>query len=250
MNDKPKNMSELFEKLEDLKTVFSYGQKIIPILQSLMDFMKDTVPLLENINKSIDQTAKQFPKAQDQINDISSATEIATTQILDKVDEITNDLIAADEELKGLLDTARTRDEKIDALIKNHPELANELSQLKLNGSKEIIEKHINTLGKINQNTYSITLSLQVQDITSQQLAAVNHLINSVQTKLSSLIKDIDESELEYVDANLDTAVTFDEDASFTKTESNQDFADELFAEKPEEKPSQEEIDKLFSSEL
>ncbi len=248
MDIKPKNMSELFDKLNDLKAVFIYGQRIIPIIQSLIDFMKETVPLLENINQSIDQTAQQIPKAQNQIDDVTSATELATTQILDRVDEITNDLTKADSELKNLLEKYQKRDAKIDEMINKHPELADELSQFKMNGSKELIENHIKTLNRINQNTYNISLSLQVQDITSQQLAAVNHLINSVQYRLASLIHDIDDTEIKNIESNLSTEVTFDEGASFTKDTNNQNLADQMFDSQLKEKASQDEIDKLFSS--
>lgn len=248
MENKPKNMSELFDKLNDLKAVFVYGQRIIPIIQSLIDFMKETVPLLENINQSIDQTSKQIPKAQNQIDDVTNATEIATTQILDKVDEITNDLTTANDEMKNLLTSVVEKDEKIDKLIEKHPELKNELVDLKFNGSKEMIEEHVSTLNKINEKTYDITLSLQVQDITSQQLAAVNHLINSVQNRLSSIITEIDGSELDDIGTNLEDDVTFDEDASFTREKTNQNYANEMFDMKSQEKTSQDEIDKLFSS--
>ena len=44
------NMTELFDRLNELKVVFRYSEKLIPIIQNLMDFMKDTVPLLEDIN--------------------------------------------------------------------------------------------------------------------------------------------------------------------------------------------------------
>src|SRR5690554_1215843 len=94
------NMSELFEKLNDLKTVFRYGQKLIPIIQSLIDFMKDTVPLLENINNSIADSTQKMPKATHQISNVTSATELATTEILDIVDVISNDISIIENELK------------------------------------------------------------------------------------------------------------------------------------------------------
>ncbi|MCK9212589.1 MAG: hypothetical protein M0P61_17295, partial [Ignavibacteriaceae bacterium] len=60
---KATNLSELFEKLDDLKTVFRYGEKLIPVIQGLVDFMRDTVPLLENINTSIAESTSKIPKA-------------------------------------------------------------------------------------------------------------------------------------------------------------------------------------------
>ena len=80
------NMTDLFERLNELKVVFRYSEKLIPIIQNLMDFMKETVPLLEDINSSLVESTSKIPKASDQINNISSATELATTEILDIVD--------------------------------------------------------------------------------------------------------------------------------------------------------------------
>ena len=86
------NMSQLFAKLNDLKKVFTYGEKLIPVIQSLGEFMKETVPLLENINKSIAESTSKIPKASNQIQNVTSATEMATTEILDLVDVLNADL--------------------------------------------------------------------------------------------------------------------------------------------------------------
>jgi hypothetical protein len=61
------NLSQLFSKLDDLKKVFTYGEKLIPVIQSLGEFMKETVPLLENINRSIAESTSKIPKATNQI---------------------------------------------------------------------------------------------------------------------------------------------------------------------------------------
>jgi chemotaxis regulatin CheY-phosphate phosphatase CheZ len=105
-------------------------------------------------------------------------------------------------------------------------------------------------LSSINDNLFNITLSLQVQDITSQQLAAVNHLIESVQVKLASLMDDIDGADLKKdlpklkIDAPRDGA--FNPDAKYTKSTDDQDLADSLI-ESQKNIASQDEIDKLFS---
>ena len=102
---------------------------------------------------------------------------------------------------------------------------------------------------KVKENAYNITLSLQVQDITSQQLAAVNHLIQSVQDKLSSLIinvKEADAKELKDLDIDAPTDAAFNPNARYTKSSENQEQVDNLINEALS-KTSQDEIDKLFS---
>jgi predicted DNA-binding protein YlxM (UPF0122 family) len=79
-------MVHVFEKLDDLKSVFTYGQKIIPTLQGLIEFMGEIIPLLQTVNASIAESTNQMPKASNHISDVTNATELATTEILDTVD--------------------------------------------------------------------------------------------------------------------------------------------------------------------
>lgn len=247
------NISHLFNKLDDMKSLFQYGQKIVPILQSLVDFMQETVPLLENINNSIADSTSKIPKASTQISSVTNATELATTEILDLVDLITNNLYAIEAQLK-----------KIDAAEAKKTAIINELRKI-IAGNQhgealidsyfenDISSRSINEVLKyfpqLITDTGNITISLQVQDITSQQLAAVNHLIQSVQQKLASLILDIDESKLEELNntgIEVPNGSTFDPNASYDKSEVRQDMVDAII-HKENHKASQDEIDKLFS---
>jgi len=242
------NMTDLFAKLNDLKSVFRYGEKLIPIIQSIIEFMRETVPLLENINSSIEESTSKIPKASHQILNVTSATEIATTEILDLVDEISNNLGKAEAISKRTSDQNFKRRqvwEKIkliindDLLIKEYEEA--ETDEQISDGQKEIFNK-------IKEEIYRITLSLQVQDITAQQLAAVNHLIESVNNKLSSLITDFQYADIkEPADTFLDkvAGATFDPNARYHDKKEAQDIADSL-VNSHYEKTSQTEIDKLF----
>ena len=246
------NMSDLFDRLNDLKVVFKYGQKLIPIIQGIIDFMKETVPLLENINTSIADSTTKIPKAKDQIDNVSSATELATTEILDIVDSVSNDISGVEAKLKEYHE-AETEKEKIWDEIKSvlSKDEANKELVTKFESTRHIYTYTpdlMNTLGEIKQKVYNITLSLQVQDITSQQLAAVNHLIESVRTKLASLILHLDESNIssmEFQDMEVPANATFDPDANYTKSTEKQEMADDLV--NTHARASQDEIDKLFS---
>lgn len=246
------NMTTLFEKLNDLKTLFQYGEKIVPIIKSLVDFMQDTVPLLENINHSITDSASKIPTASSQINNVTSATEMATTEILDlidvisanleKMETINNSVINQVSESKSVLNELKQHMQKDAKAMELLSKLENSLA----------IENNLKELGeyfpKLKDDAYQITLSLQVQDITAQQLAAVNHLIDSVQKRLTSLINDIDNSEFDMglSKANLPSGTTFDGNAIYSKDGSRQSVVDSILRENSE-KASQDEIDKLFS---
>ena len=248
------NMSKVFEKLDDLKSVFIYGQKIIPTLQGLIEFMGEIVPLLQTVNNSIAESTNQMPKASNHINDVTNATELATTEILDTVDITLNTL----EEIKLKIEEQTKLEEKKESVISElklvvagnakAEELLNTYDEY--NHSSEKMNAISDSLQIINDNLFNITISLQVQDITSQQLAAVNHLIESVQSKLASLMDDIDSAEVEKelpqlkIDEPRDG--TFNPDAKYSKSTDDQELADSLM-EDHKNRTSQDEIDKLFS---
>ncbi len=245
----PRNMNELFGKLNDLKAVFVYGQKIIPVIQNLIDFMKDTVPLLENINRSIEESTSKIPTAKDKINNISSATELATTEILDIVDDISENLEKVNKLVSDCIEWEKERKKKLNKI----KELVDNELALKLVGElfeedlKVRMDEILSIVNKISEANYRITLSLQVQDITSQQLAAVNHLIESVQYKLTALITDFENVELEEIkEEHSKQEMTFDENANYFHKKENQDVVDKLF-DKKNDNTTQDEIDKLFS---
>ena len=162
------NMSQLFAKLNDLKKVFTYGEKLIPVIQSLGEFMKETVPLLENINRSIAESTSKIPKASNQIQNVTSATELATTEILDLVDVLNADLESIEKCVVDCLEKEKDKEDFLNSLIPKlnvsdakifvDEFLIKNRSSLNLNAVKDRIKK-------MKDDTNSITLSLQVQDI-------------------------------------------------------------------------------------
>jgi len=248
------NMATVFEKLTDLKNVFKFGEKIVPIIQSLIEFMKEIVPLLENINFSISDSTKKIPQASNQIQNVTSATELATTEILDLVDEITNILIDTENSITTYFQDINERVESYEKLKNMFVENPEVLAMVeKLSPSKTIQLKEtrlLDKISKIKSDSYQITLSLQVQDITAQQLASVNHLIESVHNRLTSLIQDIDQAELnrdikEISTMEIPEGVVFDPNASYVNNSDRQKEIDVLINTQSN-KTTQEEIDTLF----
>ena len=248
------NMTQLFNKLNDLKSVFTYGQKIIPIIQNLVDFMKETIPLLENINNSIADSTSKIPKASHQISNVTHATELATTEILDLVDVISNETTKIETRLKSEAELINKSNELIDKLVginAGNKEALDILNELKATNEQLITPPELfESIEKIKNDAYNITISLQVQDITAQQLAAVNHLIESVQQKLSELIVEIQEAEIRdrepaSMEIEAPTSAAFNPNARYKGNGNSQKIADELV--EVNNTASQDEIDKLFS---
>jgi len=216
-------MNKLFEKLDDLKSIFLYSEKLIPVIQKLIDFMRNTIPLLENINQSITETTNKIPTATNQIDSVTSATEMATTEILDTVDKILSEIASARA--------------NVDNLINSQNGFLNE-------EIKEKLSLVLVSLDNINQHANNVTLSLQVQDITSQQLAAVNYLIQSVQARLSSLFQDLEDTNIGHMNKLPDKNV-FNENARYQDTSQQQKEIDQIVTAN-NSPASQDEIDKLF----
>jgi chemotaxis regulatin CheY-phosphate phosphatase CheZ len=249
---KTNEMKQLNEKLGDLQNLFKVGEKIIPSIQKLIEFMVEIVPLLSNINSSIEESTSKIPKASDHIYDVTSATEIATTEILDKVDEINNEVIIAEETYNHFADHYEKMHQllvKLKGAVTGNSEAEEILNQIfELNGHSENNTKIKGAIEKVKQYLQEITITLQVQDITAQQLSSVNHLITSVQKKLSSLILDLSGDGVKVAGANNNIIVpstdNFDPNASFNRDGEAQELADELV----HTITSQEEIDKLFGN--
>lgn len=242
------NMEKLFEKLGDLKSFFVYGQKLIPTLQKILDFMQDTVPLLESVNKSIAESTSKIPKATNQLHSVSNATELATTEILDLVDGISNELnsiFSKTSELKNRLQKQKELAEKLKSKYQNDNEIDEFISYSLSDDELSFVDASSN---KIQESIMNITIALQVQDITAQQLASVNHLINSIQEKLAGLLLDLNgkEREPEKPASQLDT-IAFNENARYVKDNESQKLADSLIAQTNGTK-TQEEIDQFFSN--
>jgi len=229
MNDGKKDFEMLGAKLRELKELFSVGEKIIPSIQKLVDFINEMSPLLVHINNSIEESNAKIPKATDHITDVTNATELATTEILDLIDTISSNTF----DLSNALNLVVKNETDSNNLLK-------ELAELVSDNPRAV--ELVNTL----MDSTNIAIALQVQDITTQQLSAVNHLIISVQKRLSSLMFELSEDQIKKVDNSHEIEIpsdsNFDMNASYIKQVSSQDEIDVIV----KSTASQDEIDKLF----
>jgi len=254
MTDEPKNMLKIFESLNDLKNAFKLGEKVVPIIQSLSEFMQDIIPLIETINSSISDSTNQMPKATYQINDVTNATELATNEILDLVDLISVYIAEIDKSMKELSDKQEKKSallDKLKELLINNTECQTLINEfISIDDSVGLLKEVSDRIVKIKDDSYKITLSLQVQDITTQQLSAVNHLIESVNNKLSNIVSEIDKSDIkkEIQSLKIDVPIDahFDPNARYDPNHQRQDDVDKVISDQ-KMKQSQEDIDKLFS---
>jgi chemotaxis regulatin CheY-phosphate phosphatase CheZ len=251
MSESTKNLNQIVNKLEEIDSVFKFGEKMIPVIEGFVSFISDFIPFVEKVSGSIQDSRSKIPEASNQIDKVTNATELAMTEVLDKIDEINNKL----ENVTNCVDEIV---EQREIAAQNVEDLRNILvgnieAEEKLNKITEAIDIGLklelmkNKIGEITANTDQITMSLQVQDITAQQLAAVNHLIISVQHKLGGLLTAVDSSGYDVAnDLKMDKlpGVHFDSNADYNPGSNQQVDVDSIINS---EKASQEEIDKLFS---
>lgn len=98
------NIDGILSKIDDMRGFFKIGDEIIPFLGDLFVFLKDVMPLMTEINTSLHDSNRKLPTASDKIASATSTTEMATHEILDKLDNISNALpkikMGSDEKVK------------------------------------------------------------------------------------------------------------------------------------------------------
>jgi hypothetical protein len=207
---KEKDITLLLQKADELRALFLLGQKVIPFLEEIFLFMRDIQPLFEEINHSIEENLKKMPNASASLTKVTEANELATTEILDIVDGIFYKADLLNESFKNfdnsksknlenavkLLEVIYKGIEKKSNLETILPQLGKSISALKQDRESESRNTFSDTLNSLRNDASSIMISLQVQDITSQQLAAVNHMLITVQDKLGAILNHFSNTDL------------------------------------------------------
>jgi len=196
------NIDEVLTKIDELRGLFELGQRTMPFLEELFHFLEEIEPLLGEIDASLRESASKMPAAKSKLETISEATEMATSEILDLVDSVAFELKMMQKALTRKtegLDAVREADERLLQLLGS--ELDDERSELleevrRIHRRKQPLldeaidhaDDELEAVEDVRKKMSQITMSLQVQDITSQQIAAVNHIIESLRDRMSRLV--------------------------------------------------------------
>ncbi len=84
------NIEEILNKIEEMRGFFKVGDDVIPFLGDMFVFVRDIMPLMTEINTSLHDSNRKLPTAYDKIISATNTTEMATHEILDKLDNISN----------------------------------------------------------------------------------------------------------------------------------------------------------------
>ena len=242
---KTAHIEKITQKVDEIKALFIFGSRVMPFLEDVFNFVRDIAPLIDQINSQLLESSKRMPKASTQLNKVTEATEIATQEIMDMVDGIifnTTNIQSNFNKFKEYKekqeDLNRKFYKKLIILEHKYP------NDLEISGLRELyekIEEHladsdlfestVNHMNEIKRLAGNIMISLQVQDITAQQIASVNYLIESVQDKIATLLNQLDSDRLPEVSEVQVTGLrkaAFDPNAVYTKAGSRQHIADEI----------------------
>jgi chemotaxis regulatin CheY-phosphate phosphatase CheZ len=268
------------DRIDELRNVMKLGKQFFGFFDDLLRFYYEITPLLGRMNQSIEESSSKLPRASTSLSRVTKETERATIEILDILEIVSQTI----EEGKKKIQEYKIREQKRSSAIGECIGFAETISQTLTDGDRETLRNRISEItvhdgdddllssvtgyfDKIADYTSNISISLQVQDITSQQLAAVNHLVESVHLRLKHLLDNYNEPGVSPLSENVGSGpTTFDADAEYIRSHDKQNLADTLseehrrFANAPNragmQKDStagqrittQAEIDQLFGS--
>jgi chemotaxis regulatin CheY-phosphate phosphatase CheZ len=210
-------------------------------MNHLLKVLKDIMPMMDEIKNTVENTSSNIPKASQQLSTVSQATENATIEILDVVDDMGRRIELVETKLKEIVTDSTQRDVLVQSIIQSFDSFSGEqkeqlavikksLMQLtERSVSSEAIGGLCQELADVRGLSMNIAMSLQVQDITSQQIEGVRHMIESVRTQLANAVGRFDGKELEQ--PMIDTTKSFDSDAKYTTDGTRQEDADSIIAQ-------------------
>ncbi len=267
-------MNGIAQRVDQMRDTFQYGKKILNFFDELFHIYQDIVPLLDKINQSIEESSASLPRASTELSKVTEATEVATIEILNTIEEMNGIISEFSQLLTKISEKKESKRERLDEILKlcdllnkNNQDKSGEkiesfVRQIIADESDEsLVDNITGNVEKLSAYANDITISLQVQDITAQQLAAVNQLVESVHNRLHNLLQSLDENNV-MAPPELFSAKekSFDPDATYFDSKNRQKFADSVqnsyqresqAGENQKEinnKASQDEIDRIFKT--
>ncbi len=236
------NIRQLLAKIDEMKQLFVMQQSVIPFLEDLFSFLGEIIPLSEELSKSLADSTSKMPFATQQLDNVTQATEMATTEILTLLEE----MMAKIEHMNEMIQQQETAlqgyfklEDRLTSLLKkvvdrNQTEFWERFKQIQKE-KKQVLNKFskenavfIETLNGLNEQANNIMLALQVQDITAQQIASVNHVLISIKERLENLLTHFGNTTQATQEIQFDDKATFDPAARFDTSGEKQKLADEV----------------------
>lgn len=211
-------------------------------MRQLLDLLRSLMPVLDNIKTTVENSSSKIPKATEQLSTVTQATENATMEILNFLDDIGRRIEAVQGKLQGAEADLTKKQESIgilETLFRSFPaeqraaweQAAPAWATLTdLTQHTAAVTESRTELADIHSLSMNIAMALQVQDITSQQIESVRHQIESVRMQLTHVV-GVYEGKLDDAVPTVPIHRPFDGDAEYSKDESRQADADSIIAQ-------------------
>ncbi|MHB2155619.1 DUF3418 domain-containing protein [Calditrichota bacterium GD2] len=148
-----KGLDQLMSRIDQLKKSLKTDDEVVTVVSDVLIFIEDLIPLMLEGNAFMRDTANKVPSAADNLTRINQTTEMATKEVLDRLEHIMEQL----ESLKK-------------DIIKEKDTLQN-----------------VKTVDDIQEEIHQIFYAFQFQDITSQQLEYVKRILKAINEKFMEL---------------------------------------------------------------
>ncbi len=151
--DEIMGINDLIRRINALDAEIGSNEEALPLVHDMFNFIKDIIPLMLEFNAFMRDGSQKIPSASDNLHNVSRTTELATHEILDRLEFINHKIEQIKKELRQNNDTGK-------------------------------ILEHIQML---EDKTAEIFLSFQFQDITTQQLEYVHRVLEAIYQKFVDL---------------------------------------------------------------
>ncbi|MFA6540986.1 MAG: protein phosphatase CheZ [Bacteroidota bacterium] len=211
-------------------------------LDQLLSMLRSIMPVLDEMKDSVEKSSSKIPKATQQLTNVTEATENATMEILNFIDDIGARIGSVEEKLKQIELDLSKKEESVRTLMRVVESMSPEQKRVFLPYAQEWknltdLSLHVEMIGELRKHlsdvqeiSMNIAMALQVQDITSQQIESVRHLIESVRTQLGNIVGRYEGNTAAAPDEE-EERTTFDEHARYNKDSSRQEDADSIIAQ-------------------
>lgn len=214
-------------------------------VDKLLSTLHGLVPIVDHIKQSIEASSVSIPSASTQLSSVTRATETATVTILDNLETLTASLTSAEGTLAQVAAECQrnqTADERfsnaLSAIVASRAsdvDLANLLTLWKGGDGESKTLVHLESIRQSlvtgSETLMQITMALQVQDITAQQIAGVLHLIEEVRLRLSRTLFQVEHQAEEHGNSQAKdkpSVGSFDMNATYSISTDRQSNADKI----------------------
>ena len=247
---KREDVRGMVSNLKAIKAHLTMTEIYTPHLVKAMAFLEAVAPVLSQMCDSISESSNAMPKAAEQLDKVTDATEVATTEVMDVVDQgmarverITEHVARLKEEMAdrerfasdfsssmAAIGNMNGDTEAIKTAVRDIEKRMEEC--MKAKASKEAFGGIAENLTALQDDLFLILNSLQFQDITSQQIRSTNRMLAEVNVQLRELMGSFSDVRMDTMDPlqyrAFDSEATFD----FERSGEAQDLADQIAVEK------------------